>query len=153
MRNTRSYLRVCAWGLMALSAVTWGCGSSEPTGEFDNVAGAAVFGTVTRNGAPAGGVAVRICVLRPCEFDTTPPGTFPVEHPPVVTDEAGRYRQGFVSIFRPEFDACLLVTALLETNGVSDSVSIRGVPIHFSLIGFADAPVRDSVRVDIVLPE
>ena len=130
---------MCAAGVLVAS-----CGT-EPGDIFP--IGATIFGTVSRESVPVTGVGVSLSLFR--ERCLEPVGG---RAAPVATDTLGRYRKVLsFGLIAPGTPFCVEMRAVFDREGITDSVTISGIPITMSEFVAVNQP-RDSFQVDIALP-
>jgi len=126
-----------------LAGLLSACGT-EP-GDINSI-GATIFGRVSRDGVGVPGVEVRSFRFATQCGDPTEPRT------PEITDSLGRYRDVQTAVLTPPGTPfCVVVRAVFDRDGITDSVTISGIPITMSDFVAVGQP-RDSFRVDIALP-
>ncbi len=91
------------------------------------------------------GVEIRSFAFPRCADPTGP-------RQPVLTDSLGHYRDLLTTVLTaPGTPFCVVLRAVFVRDGITDSVTISGVPITMSEFVGPNQPA-DSFRVDIALP-
>jgi len=130
-----------ACGLTFPPLLAGGCGSTEHTSEFDPVYYAVSYGVVRQAGNPVGGVEVEGEVY----LGVCPPSGPPASGTATRSGVGGTYRLLLASS-TPAAGQCVSLTAAGATGPVFQTLT--GTPFSAT----SPAEVRDSVKIDLVLP-